>query len=441
MSELNLLQSELLDTFTLLSPVLYMYYRKSKHQVVLSIIPSIIKILFKLLNHIKLIRGRQEAIKKSSNRPEVKLCSINSSDGEINYDYLALSWWIQHNRDTLGINRLELYNYFTDCVKGKIHNNRGYFNLTDNKYTFTYNKVTYNINCVEIESKDANKQQQNIIYLQSDDIDDCYNLIKNAIVEYALFRESVKKSSGVRMITFYNRRLNSMDVNVTKTKENVFVEPYIDIFDQLDNFFSKDTYKLRELYGIPHKIGFLLYGVPGNGKTSLIYAISRHYKKDIYRINLDNDENLRYCMTVIETGSIVVFEDIDCCIAAQSRENSTDESALDKIKPKSNISLDTLLEILDGYQYLHECIIVMTSNYPEKLDSALIRPGRIDFSYKFNYVSKNLLKRIFKFYTGVELTEEQIDKYYRDNITTSELINQILLPNIKLSVDEILEKL
>ena len=206
---------------------------------------------------------------------------------------------------------------------------------------------------------------------------------------------------------------------------------------------------------------------------------------DVYKIKLaeHTDSSLLSCVNRIDNETIVVFEEIDCCTTMKSRKVNRDihvsptrtssssfssESDEDEDEVKSyssnkkhkkkldshsknkktksynfgpSINLDTLLEVLDGYEYLHKCIIIMTSNYPEKLDSALTRPGRIDFTYKFNYVSKNLLKRIFKFYKGVELIDEQIDKYYRDNITSAKLINQILLPNIKLSVDEILEKM
>ena len=44
----------------------------------------------------------------------------------------------------------------------------------------------------------------------------------------------------------------------------------------------------------------------------------------------------------------------------------------------SSVSLSTLLNCLDGYAMHEGTIIIMTSNHPEVLDPALIRPGRID---------------------------------------------------------------
>ena len=74
-------------------------------------------------------------------------------------------------------------------------------------------------------------------------------------------------------------------------------------------------------------------------------------------------------------------------------DNSTYESYKDKV------TLDVLLEILDGYTFLRDCIIFITSNHPEKLDPALIRSGRIDQKIEFEMADQYQFNNIFTHFT------------------------------------------
>jgi len=81
----------------------------------------------------------------------------------------------------------------------------------------------------------------------------------------------------------------------------------------------------------------------------------------------------------------------------------------------------------------------MTSNYPEKLDKALIRPGRIDINLKVGYCDKNMIQEIYKFFYNIDINLDNIE--LKNNITPAQL-NKILLDNFNNSsqaLDEINE--
>ena len=85
-----------------------------------------------------------------------------------------------------------------------------------------------------------------------------------------------------------------------------------------------------------------------------------------------------------------------------------------------SISLKDLLEVFDGYNYLKNCIIIMTTNNIEKLDPALIRPGRIDHKIEFTHATSEQISEI--------LALCDIKTKINKKITTSELINNIIAP-------------
>ena len=76
--------------------------------------------------------------------------------------------------------------------------------------------------------------------------------------------------------------------------------------------------------------------------------------------------------------SIVVFEDIDCLF--QERKNNDDA--------KNMISFSAILNVLDGITTSDGQIVIMSSNFKNVLDKALIRPGRVDHIIEFDFMRK-----------------------------------------------------
>ena len=78
-------------------------------------------------------------------------------------------------------------------------------------------------------------------------------------------------------------------------------------------------------------------------------------------------------------------------------------------KPASQISFSGLLNAIDGVASHEGRILIMTTNYRERLDPALIRPGRVDVEIEFGYASKETIRRVFtELYKGLyDLPEPQ----------------------------------
>jgi mitochondrial chaperone BCS1 len=154
------------------------------------------------------------------------------------------------------------------------------------------------------------------------------------------------------------------------------------------NKFRASKQRYRQL-GVPYHRGYLFYGPPGSGKTSLVSALANHFGLSIYLFNLSelNDRTLRSAMSAVPENSLVLFEDIDCMKAGNRRADmdSTDGRQPPARTPEKNapdgavVTLSGLLNVLDGFQAPENVIFAMTTNRAGELDPALLRPGRIDY--------------------------------------------------------------
>lgn len=140
---------------------------------------------------------------------------------------------------------------------------------------------------------------------------------------------------------------------------------------------SKEWYADRN---IPWHRGYLFSGPPGTGKTSAIMALASLTGKAIYIINpagIHNDNEL--LSAVNQAGSnIVVIEDIDSNKEARTRESEQQTQQTTVEAGKQGVTLSGFLNALDGIGVRDDRILICTSNFPDRLDQALIRPGRID---------------------------------------------------------------
>ncbi|XP_059446894.1 AAA-ATPase At3g50940-like [Corylus avellana] len=155
-----------------------------------------------------------------------------------------------------------------------------------------------------------------------------------------------------------------------------------ELMDDLDRFVKR-----REFYrrvGKAWKRGYLLYGPPGTGKSSLIAAMANYLKFDIYDLeltNLHSNTELRRLLVSTANRSILVLEDIDCSVELKDRQYEGFNHA------DSQLTLSGLLNFIDGLWSScgDERIIVFTTNYKDRIDPALLRPGRMDMHIHMSY--------------------------------------------------------
>ncbi|CAD6612671.1 XXYS1_4_G0049030.mRNA.1.CDS.1 [Saccharomyces cerevisiae] len=169
--------------------------------------------------------------------------------------------------------------------------------------------------------------------------------------------------------------------------------------------------------GIPYRRGYLLYGPPGSGKTSFIQALAGELDYNICILNLSEnnltDDRLNHLMNNMPERSILLLEDID---AAFNKRSQTGEQGF-----HSSVTFSGLLNALDGVTSSEETITFMTTNHPEKLDAAIMRPGRIDYKvFVGNATPYQVEKMFMKFYPGeTDICKKFVNSVKELDITVS----------------------
>uniref|UniRef100_A0A2L2YIU0 Mitochondrial chaperone BCS1 n=1 Tax=Parasteatoda tepidariorum TaxID=114398 RepID=A0A2L2YIU0_PARTP len=148
--------------------------------------------------------------------------------------------------------------------------------------------------------------------------------------------------------------------------------------------------------GIPYRRGYLLYGPPGCGKSSFITALAGELEYSICILNLSerglSDDRLQHLMSVAPQQSIILLEDIDAAFVNREESHAT-KVAYDGL---NQVTFSGLLNMLDGVVSTEARILFMTTNYKERLDAALIRPGRVDVKEEIGYATSHQLKLMYK---------------------------------------------
>nr|GEU38102.1 AAA+ ATPase domain-containing protein [Tanacetum cinerariifolium] len=202
----------------------------------------------------------------------------------------------------------------------------------------------------------------------------------------------------------------SVNLDHPSTFDTLAMDPMMKkaIMDDLDLFLTRRDFYKR--VGKAWKRGYLLYGPPGTGKSSLIAAIANYLKFDIYDLQLTNiggDSSLKKLMLRTSNRSILVIEDIDCSIQLPGRKGITTSTLPDAhYKPVRDpqFSLSGLLNFIDGLWSCcgDERIIIFTTNHKERLDPALLRPGRMDVHIHMSYLTTDGFNTLAANYLNID---------------------------------------
>lgn len=212
-----------------------------------------------------------------------------------------------------------------------------------------------------------------------------------------------------------------------KTFDNTFFNKKMDLIKILDDFENKNI----------NKLGLLFHGLPGSGKTSCIKSIANYTKRSIIQIKLNEITrgDLMDTLFNVNLGTyqiplskrVYVLEDLDCDSEVSHKRNNTKP---DISNDKSSISLSDVLNCLDGILELHDTIIIMTTNNVDKLDDALIRPGRIDMKIELNKMDSESMSEMIKYhFNGQNVSSKYIKEIVACQlelyIKTSKDINEL----------------
>ncbi len=152
--------------------------------------------------------------------------------------------------------------------------------------------------------------------------------------------------------------------------------------------------------GIPWRRGYLLHGPPGNGKSSLITAVAGVLGKSICVLNLSSlsltDDSLTNLLGDAPDGSLILLEDVDAVFNQRNKASGNE----------SKLSFNGLLNALDGVTAQQGRLVFLTTNHLEKLDPALVRPGRADAHFFLNNASQTQVQKMLeRFYPNITLDQ------------------------------------
>ena len=178
-----------------------------------------------------------------------------------------------------------------------------------------------------------------------------------------------------------------------------------ELLNDVREFMSSSSWYRKQ--GIPYRRGYLLHGPPGCGKTSIIFALAGKIHYNVSVVSLSNgmtDAKFSELMNTVKTRSIVLMEDIDAIFVQR-----------EKTKGKDMVSFSGLLNAIDGILSQEGRILFLTTNHIDRLDPALIRPGRVDRSFLFDLASSDQIRRMFfnMYNTCGAYTEDLADRFVR----------------------------
>lgn len=185
------------------------------------------------------------------------------------------------------------------------------------------------------------------------------------------------------------------------------------IVDDVKNFIDARTWYLDR--GIPYRRGYLLHGPPGTGKSSFIQALAGKLDFNIAMLHLSErgltDDKLNHLLNIVPERSIVLLEDAD---AAFVNRTQADEHGY----AGATVTFSGLLNALDGVASAEERIVFLTTNHIERMDEALIRPGRVDMTVKLDHATiyqiEQLWDRFYAEFDGDESGKQRFLEKVKD---------------------------
>lgn len=196
-----------------------------------------------------------------------------------------------------------------------------------------------------------------------------------------------------------------------RSMDTIYINPQIKsyLIDQLNKFLTSSH--IYDRYGITWKRVYLFHGPPGTGKSSTILALASIFEKNLAKFTITPDltgQDIELLFQLVPDESFVLLEDADALFTER----------------KSNTSIDfsTLLNCMDGIATKRGLVLFMTTNHLLELDTAFIRPGRVDYTLEFTYPTRAELYQALSI-LGADYPVHEHDEFINNNpnITITDL--------------------
>lgn len=212
------------------------------------------------------------------------------------------------------------------------------------------------------------------------------------------------------------------------------------LLTKLNNF--KNNKEIYEQYCLPNKLGILLQGVPGTGKTTTINAIASYLQKPIYYVNfstIETNEDLQMIFDEVLTGSsiggIIVFEDIDSMTEIVHKRELTEH------KTNGKLTLEYFLNLLQGSLTRDNTVFIVTTNHADILDDAFKRIGRFDIIIDMKKCDHYQIETIYKKFVGRKIDPNVLKQIKEDEYIPAEFIFHLIdYLNSDLKSEQIMSK-
>ncbi len=352
-----------------------------------------------------------------------------------------------------------------------------------------YYRNKYILLDIILDKYDKGTDGQHSVYesnykLYSYDIDTLTEFINQCVKlynEYLDQQTSINKYyciyQGVNISRYREKEENSyltFPLIISKSFDNIFLPEKNKLLNDLNFFVNNKQWYFNK--GIQYSFGILLKGEPGTGKTSVIKSIAKYTNRHIIDVPLNKVKTTKELLNIFKENSngmiystneneykkiprsncILVLEDIDCvCDLVLSREfkkeivnyvdgkntiekNKNDkidyikvdtdenESSVFKKTNETDITLSSLLNVLDGILESNGIIYIITTNYPEKIDKALLRPGRINFTIDFKKSDYQTIKEMLEYFYETKLPETN-EYEIKENVFTTSYVSGLCI--------------
>ncbi|KAF2181232.1 P-loop containing nucleoside triphosphate hydrolase protein [Zopfia rhizophila CBS 207.26] len=163
------------------------------------------------------------------------------------------------------------------------------------------------------------------------------------------------------------------------------------VIADMNEYLQPRSYRWYASRGIPYRQGYLFHGPPGTGKSSLSFALAGSFGLDVYIISL-LDPHISEC--------VVLIEDIDSAglerdqVSSKDIKNGGGRSFSGYRESSITLTDKEFLNAIDGVASQEGRILVVTTNFPERLAPALLRPGRIDTQIAFTLAKKDQMREM-----------------------------------------------
>lgn len=295
--------------------------------------------------------------------------------------------------------------------------------------TFTVSVVSKG-NPVTMSGYETNPKIYTELVLEGSDEKEMVEFIKTSIFEYEKkCRQFITIDKLVNILTWDGGGWSN-EYNTPKRSNSSIYLPdnsYETILGDLKKFYSNE--KRYSQLEIPYARTYMFHGLPGTGKTSMIYTLASELNKQIAILDFSDremsDSSIRRAVYKIPDDTILCLEDMDALFSS------------DRKSDKSTITFSGVLNILDGVIRNKGLVIFMTTNLLSNMDDTAMK-RRVDYYLKFDVMKKEQIKNMFRrfypdqdsnvfwsFVSKLQLTPCILQKFFVRHLDSDDVVTHI----------------